>query len=147
FDLDGETLCVPAGFARDVESLHRAMATEKILHRAREDVVDARPSVRRRRPLEENEISLRRWALDGLVKERLALPQLQQFSLDLVGRPVGGEEPEPAFHLHAFDVTPALLRGGVRGSHPSVGSDCFADFEERPLPPTGEESDASTSES
>ena len=51
----GQPVRVPAGLARDAEALHRAVAAEEILDRAREDVVNARPAVRRRRTFEEHE--------------------------------------------------------------------------------------------
>src|SRR5512141_846065 len=54
FDLDGKAVSVPACLARNVKSAHRTMAAEQILDRPREDVMNSRASVRRRRPFEEH---------------------------------------------------------------------------------------------
>ena len=52
----GQAVRVPARLARHAITLHRAMAAEQILDRARKHVMDARPAVRRRRALEEHEL-------------------------------------------------------------------------------------------
>src|SRR4029453_10509348 len=52
FDLDRQAVRVPPGLPQHVIAVHRPVATEQILDRTREDVMDARTTVRRRRALE-----------------------------------------------------------------------------------------------
>jgi hypothetical protein len=48
FDLDRKTVRVPPSFAQHASSLHRAVTTKQILHRASKHVVNARTPIRRR---------------------------------------------------------------------------------------------------
>ena len=70
-------------------ALHRAMAAEEILDRAREHVMDARPSVRRRRALEEHERRRARARASVCSKRLLVVPAREQLPLDVVGRAIG----------------------------------------------------------
>ena len=75
---------VPAGFARDMVATHRAVATEKVLYRAREYVVNPRLTVRRRRALEENEFRLALRLRERLVEQLLLAPTRQDFLLEII---------------------------------------------------------------
>ena len=72
FDLDGQTVCVPAAAPRDVKSAHDLVAREQILERARQHVMHARLAVRGRRTFVEN-ILRRAFALLSCLLENLAL--------------------------------------------------------------------------
>ena len=73
-------------FARHAIALHRAIAAEEILDRAREDVMDARPAVRRRRPLEEHEGRRAAPRVERPREQILFFPAREQLALDVVGR-------------------------------------------------------------
>ena len=83
FDLDGQAVRIPAGLARHEVSLHRAMAAEQILDRAREDVMNAGPSVRRWRSLEEHERRAHPRARAAPREQLFARPLLEQRLLEL----------------------------------------------------------------
>ncbi len=86
FDLHRQTVRVPSRLPRDVEPAHRAMPAEEILQRAREHVVDARPSVGRRRALEEHELRRIFAGRERPAKEILARPPREHFLFQLARR-------------------------------------------------------------
>ena len=89
-DLDRQAVRVPARLSRDTEALHRAMAAEEILDRAREHVMDARPAVRRRRTFEEHEVGAPSRARRASARRDPPLPAREQLALDVVGRRSAG---------------------------------------------------------
>jgi hypothetical protein len=88
-DLDRQTVRVPARDPRHVPALRRAEAADQVLQRAREDVVDARPAVRRRRTFEEDEGRVPLRPLERPLEEPLHAPGCQELALERVGGDVG----------------------------------------------------------
>jgi hypothetical protein len=64
-----------------VEATHGAMAAEEVLDRPRENVMDARATVGRRRPLEKDELRLPFGLGERLLKEIFLLPESENFLL------------------------------------------------------------------
>ena len=91
-DLDRQAVRVPAGLSRHAKSLHRAIAAEQILDRAREHVVNARTSVRRRRAFKEHECRRAGPRVERLLKQMLVFPTRQQLALDVVRRTIGRKQ-------------------------------------------------------
>src|SRR5437773_5634091 len=73
-DLDRKPVRVPSGLAGHAIAFHRAVPAEEILDRPREDVMDARPSVRGRRAFKEHERRSVRVLFERLAKETFLLP-------------------------------------------------------------------------
>ena len=84
--LHGQSVGVPAGLTRAVETAHRLVAREQVLEGAREHVMDAGPAVRGGRPLVEHELRPRRTFSHEAAKHVLATPEVEGAFLDL--RPV-----------------------------------------------------------
>ena len=85
-DLDGQPVRVPPRDARDRLPQHRVKATDQILERPREDVVDAGPAIRGRRSLKEDE---RRTVARGVAdagEQPLVFPRREQMFFQLVDR-------------------------------------------------------------
>ncbi len=87
-DLDRQAVRVPSRLARHAKSLHRAVAAEEILDRAREDVMDARAAVRRRRALEEHELGPTRTVALDTCKQTGLCPAREDFGLETVRRAI-----------------------------------------------------------
>ncbi len=103
FDLDRQPVRIPSRLALDAKSFHRAMTAEQILDGAREHVMDAGSSVRRRRTFEEHE---RRRTLafgERARKEILLAPSREQCQLQLCRGLIGGHEGETRLR-HAGDA-------------------------------------------
>ena len=81
FELDRQTVCVPAALARDVEPAHGLVAREDVLERARQYVVDAGPAIGRRRTLVEHVARARRGLLLRLAEHVGRLPKAQDVLL------------------------------------------------------------------
>src|SRR5207244_2283850 len=88
-ELDRQPVAVPAGLARDEVAAHRPVAREDVLKDAREHVVGARPPVRGRWPLVENE-PLPAFALAYRLVEDIALTPALEDPLFEVGKRLGG---------------------------------------------------------
>ena len=84
-DLDGQAVRVPASLARDVESFHRAMAAEEILHRPREYVMDSGTSVGGWRTLEEHELRTAGRLRLKTAEQSFLVPEREHFALETVG--------------------------------------------------------------
>src|SRR5262249_48298255 len=89
FDLDRQTVRVPSRLARHPKPLHGPVPAEEIFNRPREDVVDARTSVRRRRAREEHDLRPVFAARERLSEQIFFPPAREQLALDLVGRTIG----------------------------------------------------------
>src|SRR6185437_3462488 len=119
FDLDREAVSVPARLSCDTIALHRPVSAEEILDRAREHVVDAWASVRRRRTFKEHERRRILACRQRLREELLVLPARKQFLLHVVGRTVRRERlvARHARRRHKRSRTPrttAVRSGSVR---------------------------------
>ena len=73
-DLHGKTVSIPAGDSSHVPARHCAIPSDRVLDRARDDVMDARSAVRRRRPFVEHELGRTPPELEALVECVLVLP-------------------------------------------------------------------------
>ena len=74
---DRQTMRVPAGFSRHMETLHRFVAGINILETACEDVVDAGFAVGGGRPIVESKKGPARTVLQALLKHRLVPPEFK----------------------------------------------------------------------
>ena len=81
--LDGQAVRVPPEAALDVLSAHRLVARHDVLDRAGEQVAVVRQARRERRPVVERVARLARVALEGLLKSRILLPDLEDLLLHL----------------------------------------------------------------
>src|SRR5690606_35511480 len=77
-DLHRQPVRVPPGDARDMTPAHRLVAADQILDRATDDVMNARPAVRRRRAFEEDERLTTRRRLEGPEEQRFVPPLLKE---------------------------------------------------------------------
>ncbi len=91
FDLDGKAVRVPAGLADDAVPLHRLIAADEILDRAREGVMNAGTSVRGRRPLVEHEGARGRPLLDAALEDAIRFPEGEDLRFELRGLAEGRE--------------------------------------------------------
>src|SRR4029077_19546446 len=73
-DLDRQAVGVPSSFALDVEALHRLVAREEVLERARENVVRRRLAVGRRRALVKDEAGTSGAQLERFLEGVFLLP-------------------------------------------------------------------------
>ncbi len=83
FDLDRQTVGVPAGLTVDLVALHGLVAADAVFQRTRDDVVDARFAVRCGRPFIEDEGRLAFSGCDALAEKILFLPLSDLFVLYL----------------------------------------------------------------
>ena len=81
FELDGQPVRVPARLAQDVFALHRLIAREDLLHDARQDMSDMGLAVRRGRTVEEGELLSALVLFDGLFKDVVGLPEVDDLLL------------------------------------------------------------------
>ena len=81
-ELYGQTVGIPAGLTVDAESLHRLVAAEDILDRARHDVVNTRHPVSRGRPFVEDERGRAFAQGKRAGKEVFLLPLIQHLLID-----------------------------------------------------------------
>ena len=77
FDLDRESVRVPARFAHHAMSTHGLVAAHEVLAQARDDMMDAGLAVGGGRSFVEHEGAIRRPALDAAREDALALPELR----------------------------------------------------------------------
>src|SRR5436190_8820625 len=85
-DLDGQTVRVPPRFALHVKAFRGAVPAKQVLQRAREHVMDAGPSVRRRRTIEEHKGRRALVRAHRLLEETFLAPPLEQLALQFVRR-------------------------------------------------------------
>ena len=90
FQLDGQTVRVPARFAQDVLALHRLIAGNDVLHHAGENVADVRLAVCRGRAVVERKLLSALSLLHAVLKHVLLFPERDHFlfALDKVHRRV-----------------------------------------------------------
>ncbi len=93
-DLDGEAVRVPARLPRHGEAVHGLVARPEVLHDTRQDVARVGHSVRRRRPLVEDEGLAVRRAAKRLLEDLLPAPGLEDLLLALARRPRGRQRLE-----------------------------------------------------
>ena len=74
---------VPAGLAAHLESLHGLVAVECVFYRARQNMVDARMAVGRRRPLEEDELRAALALVHRFMEHVVLIPFLQYLLVNL----------------------------------------------------------------
>ena len=87
-DLDRKTVGVPAGFTVDLEALHGLVTADAVLECTRDDVVDARLTVRCGRSFVEDEGRLVLSGADALGEKILFLPFLYLFVLYFCNRQI-----------------------------------------------------------
>jgi len=80
-ELDRQAVRVPAGLAQDVFALHRLIARDHVLERARLDVADVRLAVRGRRAVVERERLGALAQLDRLLEDLPVVPELDDLLL------------------------------------------------------------------
>ncbi len=73
--LDRQAVRVPSADAEHVLALHRLIAREQVLHRARQDVADVRLAVGGRRPLIEGEAFLALVTLQAFLHDPVLFPE------------------------------------------------------------------------
>src|SRR6185503_767967 len=115
FDLDRQAVRVPPRDAGHPLPQHRVVAAHQILDGAREDMVDARASVGRRRPFEEHEGRAVARRLAHLRKQTLVLPRGEQLLLQRVDR-LGGVDGERGGRLHGMRSKTPRTTAASRGS-------------------------------
>ena len=122
-DFHRQAVGVPAAFSLDDEALHRFPAADEVLVGPSHDVMDARFSVRRRRPLKENERRAAAACFDGRLERTFFGPPLQQVPFE--GHRVevarrGRTRHAPSTKGLVFNLSPLLLRSGptVKDSSP-----------------------------
>ena len=76
FDLDGEAVSIPAGFARDVASAHGLVAEEDVFEDAGENVAVVGQSVSGRRTFVEGELLLSLARFEAFLEDAVALPEV-----------------------------------------------------------------------
>ena len=81
-DLDGQAVRVPAGLAGHAVAAHGLVAGEEVLEHARHDVVHARASVGRGRPLVEDEEVVRGALFDAAAEDVALAPEAQDIGLE-----------------------------------------------------------------
>ncbi len=106
-DFHRQPVGVPPGDSRDGAPLHGAEAADEVLDGARKDVVDPRPAVGRRRPLEEHEGRTTPARLHALAEEVFGFPGLEQLLLELVGAEVGKRRKGHQGRRRGETLTPA----------------------------------------
>src|SRR5438309_3576307 len=74
---------VPTGLPLDVEALHRLVAAEQVLERARQDVVRGGLAVGGRRTLVEDKARPVLAQVKGLLERPFSLPELHELDLQL----------------------------------------------------------------
>ncbi len=76
-ELDGQAVRVPARFPENLLALHRGEARQHVLDDARQHMTDVRLAVRRRRAVVERERIAALALVDGLLRDVMLLPELQ----------------------------------------------------------------------